>query len=43
MNNQEKFDNLRSKYKKFIYEKYDISFDEEYLNIKYYFNIPGLT
>ena len=43
MNNQEKFNELRKKYDKFIYEKYDISFDEEYLNITYHFNIPNLT
>lgn len=43
MNNQTKFNELRSKYKTFIYEKYDIEFDEYFLNIKYHFNIPGLT
>ena len=43
MNNQEKFNELRKKYDKFIYEKYDILFDEEYLNITYHFNIPNLT
>lgn len=43
MHNQEKFNKLRENYPKFIYEKYDILFTEEYLNIKYYFNIPGLT
>ena len=43
MHNQEKFRELREKYPDFIYEKYDILFDNEYLNIKYYFNIPGLT
>lgn len=43
MNNQEKFNEFRKKYPNFIYEKYEILFDEENLNIKYYFNIPGLT
>jgi hypothetical protein len=43
MDNQSKFNELREKYKTFIYEKYDISFDDKNLNIKYYFNIPGLT
>lgn len=43
MNNQEKFNEFRKKYPDFIYEKYEILFDSENLNIKYYFNIPGLT
>lgn len=43
MNNQDKFNELRKKYPDFIYEKYEILFDSENLNIKYYFNIPGLT
>lgn len=43
MNNQEKFNNLREKYPDFIYEKYEISFEEDYLKIKYYFTVPGLT
>ena len=43
MNNQEKFNELRKKYDKFIYEKYDISFESEYLNITYQINIPNLT
>lgn len=43
MNNQEKFNEFRKKYPDFIYEKYDIIIDSDNLNIKYYFNIPGLT
>ena len=43
MNALEKFEEFRNKYDTFIYEKYDISYDDEYMNVKYYFNIPGLT
>ncbi len=43
MNKQEKFNEFRKKYPDFIYEKYDIIIDSDNLNIKYYFNIPGLT
>lgn len=43
MNNQNKFNELREKYKEFIYEKYEYSFDGVNLNIKYFFHIPGLT
>jgi len=43
MNNQDKFSELRKKYPEFIYEKYDISFKENNLEIKYHFTIPGLT
>lgn len=42
MNNQNKFIELREKYKEFIYEKYDITFDETNINIKYHFTIPNL-
>ena len=43
MNALEKFEEFRNQYDTFIYEKYDISYDDEYMNVKYYFNIPGLT
>ncbi len=43
MNNQNKFNELRERYPNFIYEDYDILFDNNNLNIKYTFNIPGLT
>lgn len=43
MNNYDKFLDLRKKYDTFIYDKYEIIYDDEYMNIKYYFNIPGLT
>lgn len=43
MNNQEKFYDLRKKYPDFIYEKYQISFEEDFLHLKYFFNVPGLT
>lgn len=39
----EKFLNLREKYPKFIYEKYEINDDGDNLNIRYFFNIPDLT
>lgn len=38
-----KFDELRKKYNTFVYDRYEISHDEKFMNIKYYFNIPGLT
>ena len=37
------FKELREKFKEFIFDKYEIEEDEEYLNIYYYFEIPGLT
>ena len=43
MHNQEKFNQFREQFKEFIFEKYEITYDEENMNIKYYFNIPGLT
>ena len=43
MNNLNKFNEFRQKYNTFIYDHYEISYDEEKMNIKYYFNIPGLT
>lgn len=43
MNNYDKFLEFRKKYDTFIYDKYEISYDEDNMNIKYYFNIPGLT
>lgn len=43
MNNQDKFNKYREEYPNFIYEDYHISFDNEYLNIEYCFNIPKLT
>ena len=39
----DKFLEFRNKYDTFIYDKYEIIYDEEFMNIKYYFNIPGLT
>ena len=41
--NNSKFLEFRKKYDTFIYDKYEINYDDEYMNIKYYFNIPGLT
>lgn len=43
MNNQEKFNDLRKKYPEFIYEKYQISYEDNFLHLKYFFNVPGLT
>lgn len=43
MNNQEKFVDLRKKYPDFIYEKYQISYEDNFLHLKYFFNVPGLT
>ena len=43
MHNQEKFNQFREQFKEFIFDKYEITYDEENMNIKYYFNIPGLT
>ncbi len=37
-----KFNELRDKYLEIIYRKYDISYDEEYMSIKYTFEIPNL-
>ena len=42
MNNQNKFIEFRNKYPDFIYEKYEIVFTDESMNIQYYFNIPNL-
>ena len=38
-----KFEDLRKKYKTFIYEKYDIEEDDFKIKITYYFEIPSLT
>lgn len=38
-----KFEDLRNKYKKFIYEKYEIIENNNEYEIKFYFNIPNLT
>lgn len=38
-----KFDELRNKYKEFIYDKYEIVEDNDNLVITYYFEIPGLA
>lgn len=38
-----KFEELRNNYKEFIYDRYEIVEDEEFVNITYYFEIPGLT
>lgn len=38
-----KFENLRNKYKEFIYEKYEIIENNNYYEIIFHFNIPGLT
>jgi len=43
MDNFNKFKEYRRKFDTFIYEKYEISYDLDNMNIKYYFNIPGLT
>lgn len=37
-----KFDELKNKYTEFIYDKYEISEDNDNINITYYFEIPGL-
>ena len=39
----EKFDNLRNKYKEFIYKSYKISEDESKIKIEYCFEIPNLA
>ena len=38
-----KFEDLRNKYKEFIYEKYEIIEKEKEYEITFYFNIPNLT
>ena len=38
----DKYLEFRDKYKDFIYDKYDISYDENNMIIKYYFRIEGL-
>ena len=38
-----KFEELREKYDKFIYEKYEINDEWDWLNITYFFDIPWLT
>lgn len=38
-----KFEDLRNKYKEFIYEKYEIIENNNEYEIKFYFNIPNLT
>ena len=43
MDNQEKFNELRSKYTQFVFEKYELEEDEKYIHIKYHFSIPKLT
>ena len=43
MNNKDKFNEFRRMYPDFVYEDYKIIFDEEFMNITYIFNIPGLT
>ena len=43
MNNQNKFNELREMYQDFIYDKYEYNYDNNYLNIKYYFEIINLT
>ena len=43
MNNYDKFLEFRKKYGTFIYDHYEIINEDEYMKIKYYFNIPGLT
>ncbi len=43
MNNSNKFKELREKYDTFIYDRYEITTDEENMKIKFYFNIPSLT
>ena len=37
------FEELRKKYNKFIYEKYEINDDGDWWNITYFFDIPWLT
>lgn len=43
MNQNETFLTLREKYNTFIYDRYEISYDEVYMNIKFYFIVPGLV
>ena len=38
-----KFEELRKKYEKFIYEKYEINDTWDWWNITYFFSIPGLA
>lgn len=42
-NNNLKFLYLREKYDTFVFEKYEIVEDEEFINLKFYFNIVGLV
>lgn len=37
------FEELRSKYQEFIYDKYEIEDNQDTVKITYYFEIPGLT
>jgi len=37
------FEELRKKYSKFVYEKYEINDEWDWLNITYFFSIPWLT
>ena len=43
MNNYNKFQELRKKYDKFIYEKYEIIENNDNYEIIFYFDIPNLT
>lgn len=43
MNNYNKFQELRKKYDKFIYEKYEIIENKDNYEIIFYFDIPNLT
>lgn len=38
-----KFENLRSQFSDFIYRDYDVSYDKEYMIIRYHYEIRGLT
>jgi hypothetical protein len=43
INNSDKFSLYREQYKTFIFDKYEISDDNNSINIKYYFSIPNLA
>ena len=38
-----KFEELRERHKEFIYKDYEINDTNEYISIKYYFEIPNLS
>ena len=41
--NQDKFNELRKKYPNFIYDSYEILYEEDYIKLVFHFEIEGLT